>query len=251
MNRERESLSPEARALLAHEREITPLPATVRARAIARARAALLAGVDRRAPVPMRRPRWAAAAAVIGIMSVGVGAAAYQFRAYLSPPPANDPPAATPRPAPPPVPSAPVAQKEDAPAAPAVDKPVPVAGRPGARRAAPPSSGARGGGARRLRGRVAADRRARPPVQGWPLERGARSAAGEGARRARPERGCAPCRRGVPRALPAQRPPVGRRQDDALRALRSRRGRLALCAGTPLAASRLWEMLLSPRTFAP
>ena len=123
MTREREPLSPEARALLNYEREIIPLLATVRARAMARARAALVAGVDRRgAPVPVRRPRWAAAAAVIGIMSVGVGAAAYQFRAYLSPPPANDPPAAAPAAS---IPYAPVAQKDDAPAlaAPAVDKP--------------------------------------------------------------------------------------------------------------------------------
>ena len=45
MNREQPPLPPEVRALLDHEREIAPLPATVRARAIARARAALVAGV--------------------------------------------------------------------------------------------------------------------------------------------------------------------------------------------------------------
>ena len=121
MTRELEPLSPETRALLIHEREITPLPATVRARAVARARAAPVAGVsrsDRSFAVPPR-PRWAAAAAVIGILSVGVGAAAYQFRAYLAPVPA------APRPAAPSIPPAAVVQaQEAAPPAAAVDKPV-------------------------------------------------------------------------------------------------------------------------------
>jgi hypothetical protein len=80
-------LPPDVRALLDHERAITPVPAATRARAIARARAALVAGVDRRTtPVPVRNPRWAAAAAVICILGGAVGAAAYQFRAYLAPP---------------------------------------------------------------------------------------------------------------------------------------------------------------------
>jgi hypothetical protein len=106
MNRER-PLPPEVRALLDHEREIQPLPTTVRARAVARARAALLAGVDRRVvPVPARRPRWLAVAAMICIVSAGVGAAAYQVRAHLASPPEIRPlPApvkivAPPRPAP-------------------------------------------------------------------------------------------------------------------------------------------------------
>ena len=133
MTREREPLSPETRALLIHEREITPLPATVRARAVARARAALVAGVARadRSVAVAPRPRWAAAAAVIGILSVGVGAAAYQFRAYLAPAaanaPVNDRPAPAPRPGSPSIP--PVAQaqaqaEEEAPPSAAVDKPV-------------------------------------------------------------------------------------------------------------------------------
>ncbi|HEY7374382.1 MAG TPA: hypothetical protein VIF57_19620, partial [Polyangia bacterium] len=97
MSRERPPLSPEVGALLEHEREIPPLPATVRARAIARARAALVAGVPRRAtPIPARRTRWAAVAAVVCILGAGVGAAAYQIRAHLAPPP---PPPIT-RPAP-------------------------------------------------------------------------------------------------------------------------------------------------------
>jgi hypothetical protein len=84
MSRER-PLPPEVRALLHLEREIPPLPSTVRARAIARARAALVAGVDRRVtPVPVRRTRWAAAAAMLAILGGGVGAAAYQFRARLA-----------------------------------------------------------------------------------------------------------------------------------------------------------------------
>jgi hypothetical protein len=89
MTRERPPLSPEVSELLDHEREIPPLPATVRARAIARARAALVAGVDRRlAPIPAPRTRWAAVAAGICILGGAVGAAAYQIRARLTPPPA-------------------------------------------------------------------------------------------------------------------------------------------------------------------
>jgi hypothetical protein len=87
MTRER-PLPPEVRALLDHEREIQPLPATVRARAVARARAALVAGVDRRVvPMPARRPRWLAAAAMICIIGAGVGAAAYQVRVQMASPP--------------------------------------------------------------------------------------------------------------------------------------------------------------------
>ena len=87
MTRERQ-LPPEVRALLDHEREVPPLSAATRARAIARARAALVAGVDRRAtPVPVRHTGWAAAAALICILGGAVGAAAYQFRAYLAPAP--------------------------------------------------------------------------------------------------------------------------------------------------------------------
>ena len=92
MIRERPPLSPEVGALLEHEREIPALSAATRARAIARARAALVAGLGRSddarraAPVPWRHPRWAAAAALFCILGGAVGAAAYQFRAYLAPP---------------------------------------------------------------------------------------------------------------------------------------------------------------------
>ena len=69
------------------ERDIPPLPATVRARALARARAALAAGVVTRpaftAPTP--RFRWAAAAALVAPGSGAVGAATYEIRARLFP----------------------------------------------------------------------------------------------------------------------------------------------------------------------
>jgi len=119
MSRSQPPLRPEVRALLDHEREIPPLPATVRARALARAHAAVLAGGDRGAMLaPAPRTRWAAAAAVFCILSVAVGAGAYQIRAraHLATPPSH-PPAASPVPPPPSVPSAPIA--EVAPPAPA------------------------------------------------------------------------------------------------------------------------------------
>jgi hypothetical protein len=107
MSRERPSLPPDVRALLDHEREVPPVPATVRARAIARARAALVADVGRRAmPIPAGPTRWAAVAALICLVSGGLGAAAYQIRARLArgpevrplPPPAKTvaPPAVVP-----------------------------------------------------------------------------------------------------------------------------------------------------------
>jgi len=127
MKLEQPPLSPEARALLSHEREVPPLPAAVRARALARARAALIAGIDRRtpAPIPVRHPRWAAAAALICILGGAVGAAAYQFRAYITkapevrPVPAPVKTIATPQPPPA------MEQVEEAPPA-----PEPVLGKP-------------------------------------------------------------------------------------------------------------------------
>jgi hypothetical protein len=96
MSRPPPPLSPEARALLDQEREIPPLPATVRARALARARAALVAGTATRRAAPPAAPRlrWAAAA-LICLVSGTVGAAAYQIRARLMQPP---PAPAAPRP---------------------------------------------------------------------------------------------------------------------------------------------------------
>jgi len=126
----RPTYSAEVSALLAHEREVPPLPATVRARAMARARAALVAGVPRRAtPVPVPQRRWLAAAAAIAILGGAVGAGAYQLRAYLAPRPTI-----VPLPAPVehvvkaparPVVTAPIAELEPAAQpAPVADKPV-------------------------------------------------------------------------------------------------------------------------------
>jgi hypothetical protein len=113
MSRSQPPLPPDVRALLDHEREIQPLPATVRARALARAHAAVVAGGSRVAtPAPAPRTRWAAAAAVVCLLSVAVGASAYQIRAriHLATPPSR-PPAAAPVQAPPPsVRSAPIAE---------------------------------------------------------------------------------------------------------------------------------------------
>ena len=92
MSRSIPPLSGEVSALLDCERAIPPLPATVRARALARARAALVAGVERRialAPVP--RTRWAVAAAVVCLLTAALSAAAYQIRARFNSSPSPDP----------------------------------------------------------------------------------------------------------------------------------------------------------------
>lgn len=76
----RAKLSPEVRLLLDRERSIAVLPAAARARALSRARAALAAGVATR-PIPSRAPsaaRWAAAAGLVCVATVTVGAAAYE-----------------------------------------------------------------------------------------------------------------------------------------------------------------------------
>jgi hypothetical protein len=89
MSRPTPPLPPETRALLDQERAIPPVPAVVRARVLARARASLAAAVlvGRSAPAAAPRTRWAAAAALICVVGVGVGAAAYQIRAHLQQPP--------------------------------------------------------------------------------------------------------------------------------------------------------------------
>ena len=133
MSRER-PLPPDVRALLDHERAVPPLPATVRGRAVARARAALLAGVERRAaPPPMPRTRWAAIAAMLCIVSIGVGAGAYQIRARLASPRPAAPveKIVTPKVATPP-PSLPPAQTAELPPA---EAPAPLPGKPALSRA--------------------------------------------------------------------------------------------------------------------
>ncbi|HMF43628.1 MAG TPA: hypothetical protein VKQ32_23300 [Polyangia bacterium] len=127
-------LPPDVDALLDHEREIPPLPASVRARALARARAALVAGAATRAamPTPVPRTRWAAVAALICVGGATVGAAAYEIRVHLAPPiiqpvvapvqpiakppvaPGPPAPAAEELPAPPPDADRPVLSKADA-----------------------------------------------------------------------------------------------------------------------------------------
>ncbi len=91
MSTSRNDLSPEVRALLDREREILPVPAAVRARALARARAAIEAGTHRAYAVRVVRPprlRWAVAAAVTFAAAAAVGAGAYEVRLHLVPPPA-------------------------------------------------------------------------------------------------------------------------------------------------------------------
>ncbi len=83
MTRTRGTPSPEVRALLDEERAIPALPATVRARALARARAALAAGVVAPTSRPVVAPRaslparWAASVALVCVASAALGAAAY------------------------------------------------------------------------------------------------------------------------------------------------------------------------------
>ena len=116
-------LPPEVSALLDRERDIPPLPAAVRARALARARAALAAGgVTRRAP-PARpsRLRWAAAVVLGCVASGAMAAAGYEIHARWvasrSDPGAATPPpvSAPPRPVSVATPPAPPAPEEPAP----------------------------------------------------------------------------------------------------------------------------------------
>lgn len=99
-------LPPEIRTLLEHEREIPPVPAAVRARALARARAALeprsqATYVPRVARPP--RLRWAVAASVTFAAAAAIGAGAYEVRLHLvqqPPAPAAAAPPVVARPAP-------------------------------------------------------------------------------------------------------------------------------------------------------
>lgn len=76
-------LSPEVRALLDSERVIPPVPAPVRARALSRARSALLAGgMMSAAELPMApKIRWGAPVAAACVGSVMLAAVAYQMGA--------------------------------------------------------------------------------------------------------------------------------------------------------------------------
>ena len=95
MIRSRNRLAAEARALLEKERLIPAQPAAVRARVLARARAAMLAGAlsatpSANAPAtasPARRTWWAAAAVVACVASAAAGAVAYRARTRHQPEP--------------------------------------------------------------------------------------------------------------------------------------------------------------------
>jgi hypothetical protein len=82
----RSNVPPELRALLEQERVIPPLSASQRARAMARARAALAAPLEAAAApvVATSRLRWAAAAAAALVVSGAVAAAAYEIHARFA-----------------------------------------------------------------------------------------------------------------------------------------------------------------------
>jgi hypothetical protein len=100
MSESKGRLSPEVRAMLDRERQISVLPAAARTRMLSRARAALAAGVARQ-PIPPRAPaavRWAAAAGLACVAAAAAGAAAYSVGVHarpvapgLAPPPAQSP----------------------------------------------------------------------------------------------------------------------------------------------------------------
>jgi hypothetical protein len=113
MNDERHGgVPPQLQSLLAYERDIAPVPSAVRARAMARARAAVTAALPAHT-LPDRawpgRLRWAVAAAILLMVSAVAGAKVYQLRARpdvhqaaprtlraaLVEPPAPRPPVAT------------------------------------------------------------------------------------------------------------------------------------------------------------
>jgi hypothetical protein len=98
MNRSRPPISPEVRALLDRERAIPPQPASVRARAMARARAALAMRDVALASAPVARPRisWTAVVAGVCVVSAALGAAAYAIHARRAPAPALHPAASVP-----------------------------------------------------------------------------------------------------------------------------------------------------------
>jgi hypothetical protein len=101
MSRSGPPISPEVRALLDREAQVPALAAQVRARSLARARAALIAGpaapsTNLSAPRPFAR--WAVGIAVASIASAAVGITAYEMGSRHAPaasvaPPVTQPPA--------------------------------------------------------------------------------------------------------------------------------------------------------------
>jgi len=121
MMRWRRPISPEVRALLDRERPIPPQLPAVRARAIARARAALVisdAPSPAAPPVTVPRLRWAVVGVLASVASAAVGVTAYAIHARKAPAPTTErSPAielAAPRPARPIAP-APIARPETPP----------------------------------------------------------------------------------------------------------------------------------------
>jgi hypothetical protein len=87
MSRSRPPSSPDIHALLERERVIAPVTESVRARALARARAALIAGRVT-APVDFIGPprkRWWMTVAIASVATAAVGATAYQLGAHRQP----------------------------------------------------------------------------------------------------------------------------------------------------------------------
>jgi hypothetical protein len=121
MSRSGPPLPPETEALLAREREIAPLPPSVRERVMARARASLR---SRSVAPPMilrapTRSRWAIAAGLLCVASAAMGAAAYEIRVHW-------PTAPRVAPSPPARPKV-VVPASPPPAVPAVEEPAPPA----------------------------------------------------------------------------------------------------------------------------
>ena len=102
MSRSEPPLTPEVRALLEYERTIAPVPSSVRARAMARARAALIAGrvtAPSLRPVARRGRYWVVALAAASVASAAVGTTAYELGVHRQSVPADQMPAAVERPA--------------------------------------------------------------------------------------------------------------------------------------------------------
>ena len=191
MFRLREALSPSARALLARERVLTPVPATTRARALGRARAAVS---ERLAALPLPSRGLLTirtAACLLCLATVAGGAAAYEVGLRALPAPAHAD--AAPLPAPAHESPSSAAARTARSSCPTCLRPLGhPRDRPRARGDASSRESERRGGARGLRGGDATARRARASLPGRVAGRGARGVAGEGASRSRPDLGGAP-----------------------------------------------------------
>lgn len=114
-----EPLSPEVRVLLDHERELTPLPQSVRTRVAMRARASLRTGGATRVAATGAWRRWALAASLICLISTGVSAAVLEIRSRVLAGKTEGTPSVVPPPA-----TAPAAARRTRVAGPAAPQPV-------------------------------------------------------------------------------------------------------------------------------